>query len=421
MALLPSRSSLRVAVVGDGPAGTAVATHLARAGARVVLFARGRPAGLVVGESLVPGVVPRLRELGIEDEVRGYATRKPGATFVVADGSRVAIDFASSCTSAPPYAYNVPRDRLDASLLAACEKSGAQIVREPAHLERAPRGGDGVALAGESRAAAASALGAPPDFVVDATGRARAVARLLDLPTEAGPRRDTALFAHCEGVAIDAPGHVHTDQLARGWCWRIPLPGRVSLGVVAPPDALAAYGPTAERQYDALLATEPRLREVAAGARRITPVLRYSNYQLATRRGAGANWALAGDAFGFVDPVFSSGLHLALSSARALADALLRGSTRALRGYERRHLRHLRAWQRAVDLYYDGRFVALLAMRDRAPQSLLGRAFAGHLDRHLPRVFTGEGSAGLYDPWLLGVVARAAAREPVAAVARVSD
>ena len=60
-------------------------------------------------------------------------------------------------------------------------------------------------------------------------------------------------------------------------------------------------------------------------------------------------------------------------------------------------------------------------MRDRAPQSLLGRAFAGHLDRHLPRVFTGEGSAGLYDPWLLGVVARAAAREPVAAVARVSD
>jgi choline dehydrogenase-like flavoprotein len=103
-----------VAVIGDGPAGTTLASYLARAGVRVALFARGRPP-LVVGESLVPAVIPFLRELGVEDEVRSYAVHKPGATFVVRDGDALAIRFDETCTKIPGYAYNVPRDRFDAT------------------------------------------------------------------------------------------------------------------------------------------------------------------------------------------------------------------------------------------------------------------------------------------------------------------
>ena len=84
----------RIAILGDGPAGATLGALLARRGRRVVLFAGGRPGGLVVGESLVPAVVPLLRALGIEEEVRGYAERKPGASFRVREGDHLEIDFA---------------------------------------------------------------------------------------------------------------------------------------------------------------------------------------------------------------------------------------------------------------------------------------------------------------------------------------
>ena len=99
-----------VAVVGDGPAGTALATWLARAGVRVGLFSRGRPEGPLVGESLVPRVVSFLRDLGIENEVRSYSVLKPGARFLVSKDDAVELRFDEVCRRIPGYAYNVPRD-----------------------------------------------------------------------------------------------------------------------------------------------------------------------------------------------------------------------------------------------------------------------------------------------------------------------
>ncbi|HJO24251.1 MAG TPA: NAD(P)/FAD-dependent oxidoreductase [Myxococcota bacterium] len=395
-------------MVGDGPAGTMVATLLARAGLRVALFSRGRPNALVVGESLVPAVIPFLRELGIEDEVRKYSTLKPGATFVMGPGHSFEIDFATACTRVPGYAYNVPRERFDATLLTECQQSGAQVVKAAAHMTK--DSGDRIRLLEETLAAAG--FDAQPDLIVDASGRARIVARLLGLPTDLGTRRDTALFSHCEGVPLDREGHVHSDRLEQGWCWRIPLPGRVSVGIVAHPDVLSTRGETPEAQFDAVLSGDSYLRNLAPGARRIAPVMRYTNYQLTTLRGVGPNWALVGDAFGFIDPVFSSGLYLAMHSAHSLARAVLSGSPRALRRYAGRHERHLAAWRAAISYFYDGTFFALLQMRDRAEKSRFGHLVNSHLSRHLPRVFTGEASQHRYDPWLLAALARAARREP---------
>ena len=112
-----------VAIVGDGPAGATLATLLARRGVQVGLFARGRPAGLLVGESLVPAIIPILRELGVEDEVRAYSVFKPGATFVLRSGEAIGFDFSDAARRLPKYAFNVPRERFDASLIDACCRS----------------------------------------------------------------------------------------------------------------------------------------------------------------------------------------------------------------------------------------------------------------------------------------------------------
>jgi flavin-dependent dehydrogenase len=387
-----------VAVIGAGPAGTTLATLLARAGFRVAVFDRGRPDALVVGESLVPAVIPLLRMLGVEDEVRGYGVLKPGATFVVDREFTIRISFDEVCSRIPGYAYNVPRDLFDATLRAVCERSGARFIEASAQVERAD-GGAGeprVRLGAESRAAATECLGGAPDWVIDATGRSRQLARLLELPSYGQDRRDMALFAHCEGVVLDHPGHVHSDRLEHGWCWRIPLPGRVSLGMVADPAVFRSLGEKSEEQYEAFLRTDPHLKRLFERGRRLTPVVRYTNYQLTTLRGVGDGWALVGDAFGFIDPVFSSGLFLAMDGARLLAEALREGSPAALRRYERLHLRHIEGWRRAIGYFYDGRFFALFRIRDEAKQRPFGRLVDRYAGRHVASLFTGEATNGWY-------------------------
>ena len=394
-----------IAVIGAGPAGTTLATLLARAGFRVAVFSRGRPSALVVGESLVPAVVPILRTLGVEDEVRAYSVYKPGATFVVDREFTIQIAFDEVCSRIPGYAYNVPRDRFDATLRAACEQSGARVIEASAQVERVPgspgeRGDSRVRLAPEALAAATECLGAPPDFVVDASGRSRLLARLLELPSYGQDRRDTALFAHCTGVVLDHPGHVHSDRLEHGWCWRIPLPGRVSFGIVADPALFRSLGEKPEEQYDAFLAADPHLKRIFENGRRLTPVVRYGNYQLTTLRGIGDGWALVGDAFGFIDPVFSSGLFLAMDGARKLARAIHAGTPAALRRYERAHLRHIEAWRRAIGYFYDGRFFALFRIREEARSRSFGRLVNRHVSKHVAGIFTGEATNRRYSRWV---------------------
>jgi flavin-dependent dehydrogenase len=409
--VVPARSGLRaralarrVAVVGGGPAGAMLAHELARAGVCVGLFAPANRPPLLVGESLVPAVVPFLRRLGIEDEVAAFSVFKPGATFTLRGQDPLVFSFASFKRIAAPYAYNCPRDLLDAAILRAAERAGARVFPFAAKVER--HGEDGVRLAAETLRATDHFFDDGPDWIVDATGRRRLLSNLLDLPSREGFRRDTALFAHLEGMPIVSPGHTHSDLIEHGWCWRIPLPGRTSLGVVVPGEVLERHGSTPEAQYDRLLQEDPNIRAFGGTPRRVSPVMRYNNYQMLTLRGVGDGWALAGDAFGFVDPVFSSGLLVSLDSAVHLAAALLRGTPAALAAYERRVIRHVTAWYRAVAHYYDGRLLTLFQVGVEARQRVLGRLLNLHFSRHLPQLFTGDATMRRYSSWLLDFMCR---------------
>ena len=384
--------------------------RLARAGTEVAIFDTGKRPEIVVGESLVPAIVPFLEDLGIEEEVRGYSIYKPGATFVLRGGEEVMnLRFDAIRGARTTYSYNVPRDRLDASILAAAGRSGAHVVRTAARVEPTG-GGERIRLTNDTlRAADGVFRGHQPDFIVDATGRRRTLARLFHLETETGPRRDTALHAHMEDVGLIECGNVHTDVLERGWGWRIPLQGRVSVGLVVGADELAKYGNTPEEQFDRYLDHDRVVAKWKGEARRITPVMKYTNYQLLTRRGFGPNWALLGDSFGFIDPVFSSGLLIGMDGARVLAAVLKAGATpRALGRYQSRVIHHLETWQRLVDHFYNGRLFTLLRVGEIARSTRFGAILGLHFGRYLPRVFTGEASLGHYGPWLLDFMCRRA-------------
>src|SRR5256885_7394049 len=100
-----------VAILGGGPVASTLATLLARAGTHVAILHKPKRAPLIVGESLVPAIIPMLRLLGVEDQVRSFSTLKPGATFNQSETVNLSFFFDQLSGDTPRYAYNVPRDR----------------------------------------------------------------------------------------------------------------------------------------------------------------------------------------------------------------------------------------------------------------------------------------------------------------------
>jgi len=419
---------LRVAIVGGGPSGSALAILLTDLGADVTLFSDGRRPPLLVGESLVPAVVPILRRLGVEEDIASFSCVKPGATFVWSRSDRVRVTFDRFAPAVFPYAYNIPRPRFDEALLARAVAGGARHVPVKARLQRIDGDGDRaeLALAPETLAAAPALEGHLPHLIVDATGRARHVARLLEIPARVGPRKDVAHFAHFEGFRWDdTPGQVLVTRGRAGWSWCIPLPDRLSIGIVLGHDDAAELGRAPEERLHRAIATDPGLSSIAGGARRVTPVATYANYQLISERGYGRGWVMAGDAFGFVDPMLSPGVFLALRSAELLSDGLAPWLTwhkipspdeldRAMAAYARVQGAMLGAWLELVAYFYDGRMAAL--MRAGRTWNALGSRFLRsamdeHVARHVGLLASGAATTGCYSRTLLRFLSRFGLRD----------
>jgi flavin-dependent dehydrogenase len=227
------------------------------------------------------------------------------------------------------------------------------------------------------------------------------VSGALNLTSHCGPRKDTALFAHVDRTQLDHEGHVHTTRLDRGWSWRIPLPGRVSVGMVIGAEFLTAFGTTKEQRYDNLLREDSVLRRVAKGAKRLTPVMEYSNYQRVSTRIIGQGWALLGDTAGFIDPVFSSGLFIGMHSAVALAKAIQASTPKAFRLYAKDVIHHLETWHEIADYFYNGRLFTCFHVGQMLRNTLLVRLSFSHINKHLGRIFSGAASTSPYSLGLL--------------------
>jgi flavin-dependent dehydrogenase len=414
---------VRVAIVGAGPAGSALAIFLARQGAEVTLFDDGRRPELLVGESLVPAVVPILQRLGLETETAACGRVKPGVSFIWSPTTRFSFTFARFAPTVFPYAYNIARPQFDDAVVAKAVAVGVHRVVTRARLEPRPPGGTGgeLLLDAETLAAAPMLRGQQPDLIVDATGRARHAARVLGIAAHLGPRKDVAHFAHFENFRWDeAPGQVLIARGEAGWSWCIPLNDRLSVGIVLGQDDAAVLGRTPEERLQRAICKDPWLSGIVGDGKRVTGVATYANYQLISERGFGPGWVMVGDAFGFVDPMLSPGVFVALRSAEMIAEALtpfLRRNVApsptelasALRPYAAKQTAMLTAWLELVAYLYDGRLLALLeAGQDwlDGRSGVVKTALQNHIERHIALQATGTATTSPYSRGLLRLLGR---------------
>lgn len=334
-----------VAVIGGGPAGSTVAALLAEQGRRVVVFEKERHPRFHIGESLLPKNLPILERLGVADKIRTKAVRKPGAEFVSPDHeTRQAFYFSDAMDPSPDHAYQVKRAQFDEVLLRNAGSKGAE-VREGRRVT------DVAFEAGKSRLTVKAEEGTEvceARFVIDASGRDCFVAR-----HGAGRKRDrshnsAAMFAHFEGVSPEAwstEGNIAIYMFDHGWVWMIPLAdGVTSVGAVCMPDYLKTRRGSLDDFFFDTLALCPKVTDVMRDARAVTPVRGAGNYSYRSQRAYGEGYLLLGDAYVFIDPIFSSGVFLAMSGAEQAAEAV----NEAL-DHPSRAQRLFRRYQRSVD------------------------------------------------------------------------
>jgi len=317
-----------VIVIGGGPAGSSAASELARRGHSVLVVEKDDYPRFHIGESLLPGVLAILDELGVGEAIRAEGfVRKYAAEFVTPDAAiRQRYVFSDSLTPEHALAYQVERARFDQILLDHAQRRGAEVRLgvEVTQLEERPEaivctlrsGGDH----GEERRVSSN-------FLIDASGQHSFIARRLGLRLLDLGLRNVAVYAHFRGAAPtegDRAGDISVVLDPEGWWWVIPLREVTSLGFVAPKAAFRGKPDTAWmlRRMREL----PVLMQRFESAELVGPARVAADYSYSSRRLVGPRWLLAGDAAAFLDPVFSTGVYLGVSSgvkaAQAVAQAL---------------------------------------------------------------------------------------------------
>lgn len=365
-----------VAIIGGGPAGSTAATLLARAGRRVLVCEREKFPRFHIGESLLPVSMQTFTRLGVHEKfARAGFLRKYGGEMAGACSNKgVKFYFKDGYRSKTETSYQVPRAEFDKLLLDHAAENGAE-VREETAIKGVEFFDDRVELMAESKGSAPAKVGAR--YLIDASGRHSVLGNHFQLKETYPHLQKISIFAHYEGVEGDAGRDgTLTRQLraADRWFWYVPLPNeRSSIGVVLD---TALFRQTKKSPEDFLaesLAEQPFLARRLTNARRVTPVYASADFSYRQTRLTGDRWLLAGDAAGFIDPVFSSGVFLALLAGEQSADILNivldhpRQARRLFARYERLLRRVMKGYLRFVDAWYSKEFIEVFLY----PQDIL--------------------------------------------------
>jgi flavin-dependent dehydrogenase len=359
-----------VIVVGGGPGGSTVAGRLAQAGIGVLVLEKETFPRFHLGESLLPMSLTVFDELGVTPKLDARFIRKNGARFVKGDtGEEVTFKFANAVREGHPHAFHGPRADIDHVLLDHAAELGAE-VRQGWAADRFVKDRDRVVgVVARGPGGAEEELYAT--VVVDATGRDAMSSRKPGARIKT-PRleRTLAVFSHfdgCRRLSGDDEGDIRIVILKEGWFWVIPFRGdRTSVGIVLDPSEIAGAAGDLDGFLARLFASSPPMQGIMAGSRPVFAAQAVADFSYRVPQASGNGWLAVGDAGGFIDPLFSTGFHLAVKgadlAAQAVRDALSRGdvSGAAWEGFERRVKTATETYIGVVQAFYEGPLIELL-------------------------------------------------------------
>jgi|CXWL01.1.fsa_nt_gi flavin-dependent dehydrogenase len=380
--LPPSGPDYDAIVIGGGPAGSTTATLLAQQGHRVLLTEREQFPRFKIGESLMPQTFSAFERLGIVERLRASAFPKKYSVQFYSPSGKASQPFYFYETNPEPSSqtWQVRRSEFDQLLIDNAREHGVE-VRFRTNVKRVLFAGER-AVGVEAELADGSTATLRSRVVVDASGQAAMLARSRGLVEPDPELCKAAVFTHVRGAVRD-PGIdegatlvIHTNQ-GQSWFWFIPLPdGVTSVGVVGAVDYLigrkrdeggealprmaVAGGDEGrpQRIFEEELARCPALAGRLGDAAQVEPMRVLKEFSYRSRQIAGDGWVLVGDAFGFLDPIYSSGVLLALRSGEMAADAIHAAlvaddpSAARLGAFGDRYAAGVEAFRKIVHAYY---------------------------------------------------------------------
>ena len=335
-----------ILIIGGGPAGSTFGNLAAQQGWQVTLFEKDSHPRFHIGESLLPMTMPIVERLGLREELEEIGVRKLGADFTTfrAGAYHHTYPFARALGDSPDHAFQVRRSEFDQMLFEGSRRAGVD-AREQMTVTRVDR-----LESGDHRVTVVDADGQESvwktRFLVDASGRDTFVSGKNNWKHRNPRHASAAVFAHYRGVkrrADEREGDISIYWFEHGWVWMIPLRNDImSIGAVCDPEYIKSRSGSLDdfllKTVNSMVGVRSRIRD----AEQDRPAQATGNYSYLSNRMMGDGFLMIGDAFAFVDPVFSSGVHLAMSSAergidvaRTWLDGDARAYKRACRNYER--------------------------------------------------------------------------------------
>jgi 1H-pyrrole-2-carbonyl-[peptidyl-carrier protein] chlorinase len=353
-----------VIIIGGGPAGSTMGSYLSMAGVKNLILESAHHPRPHVGESMVTSSTRVFQDIGFLEtmEAEGFV-HKYGASWHEIGGREAAIRFGEFPQEGihQDYTYHVDRSKFDLLMLKHAEQLGSEVY-QGVQVKRVLFDGDRatgvrVSLAGKE-------VDLEARVVVDASGRHTMLGRQLKLKKNDPIFDQFAVHAWFEnvkrgGAETEDYIHIYFLPVERGWAWQIPITETItSMGIVAERDVFRSYAGEPERYFDHYVASNVALKEAMAGAKRVNEYKSEGDYSYSMEKFVGNGWILIGDAARFVDPIFSSGVSIALYSAKYASEFIVRGlqtgdtSAEAFGVYEQKIRAGVDIWYEFIRLYY---------------------------------------------------------------------